>query len=198
MENKAKIKDLISKKDNIEEEIKQMYDVLASQGNVGMTEPLVDSEGFPRNDIDVYQVRISRNKISCLQNDHKNLMKQIEEELYSLHSKNKPEAADSSSDVPMVDVTITNTSSAFASINLVSSGSPADVAGLRVGDELIQFGSVNETNFQNLQSIATVVQHSEGKNVEVKIKREGNIQRLMLTPKKWSGRGLLGCNIVPI
>ncbi|XP_039262779.2 26S proteasome non-ATPase regulatory subunit 9-like [Styela clava] len=198
MENRAKIKDLISKKDNIEEEIKQMYDVLASQGNVGMTEPLVDSEGFPRNDIDVYQVRISRNKISCLQNDHKNLMKQIEEELYSLHSKNKPEAADSSSDVPMVDVTITNTPSAFASINLVSSGSPADFAGLRVGDELIQFGSVNETNFQNLQSIATVVQHSEGKNVEVKIKREGNIQRLMLTPKKWSGRGLLGCNIVPI
>lgn len=28
-----------------------------------MTENLVDSEGFPRNDIDVYNVRMARNKI---------------------------------------------------------------------------------------------------------------------------------------
>lgn len=34
--------------------------------------------------------------------------------------------------------------------------------GLRVGDEIIEFGSVNTRNFQNLQNIAAVVQHSEG------------------------------------
>lgn len=34
--------------------------------------------------------------------------------------------------------------------------------GLRVGDEVIEFGSVNVGNFQNLQNIASVVQHSEG------------------------------------
>lgn len=34
--------------------------------------------------------------------------------------------------------------------------------GLRVGDEVIEFGSVNAGNFQNLQNIASVVQHSEG------------------------------------
>lgn len=34
--------------------------------------------------------------------------------------------------------------------------------GLRVGDEVIEFGSVNTENFQNLQNIASVVQHSEG------------------------------------
>lgn len=34
--------------------------------------------------------------------------------------------------------------------------------GLRVGDEVIEFGSVNAKNFQNLQNIASVVQHSEG------------------------------------
>lgn len=33
------------------------------QQNVGMNESLVDNEGFPRNDIDIYQVRIARNKI---------------------------------------------------------------------------------------------------------------------------------------
>lgn len=34
--------------------------------------------------------------------------------------------------------------------------------GLKVGDEVIEFGSVNTENFQNLQNIASVVQHSEG------------------------------------
>lgn len=34
--------------------------------------------------------------------------------------------------------------------------------GLRVGDEIVEFGSVNTENFQNLQNIASVVQHSEG------------------------------------
>ena len=30
-----------------------------------MTQPLVDNEGFPRSDIDVYQVRTTRHKIIC-------------------------------------------------------------------------------------------------------------------------------------
>lgn len=30
-----------------------------------MTEPLVDREGYPRNDIDVAAVRIARNRINC-------------------------------------------------------------------------------------------------------------------------------------
>lgn len=194
METRDKLKDMIAKKNNMEEEIKQLYDVLLSQGNVGMTEPLVDTEGFPRNDIDVYQVRSSRNKISCLQNDHKSLMEQIEEELHNLHSESKPTTTE---DIPVIDVIMTEPPAPFASINLVSSGSPAENAGLMVGDEIIQFGSVNVANFQSLQSIATVVQHSEGRNVEIKVSRGGNITRLMLTPKRWSGRGLLGCNLIP-
>jgi 26S proteasome non-ATPase regulatory subunit 9 len=35
------------------------------QNNIGMREPLTDAEGYPRNDVDVYQVRIARNKIIC-------------------------------------------------------------------------------------------------------------------------------------
>lgn len=31
-----------------------------------------------------------------------------------------------------------------------------------MGDEVIEFGSVTAGNFQNLQNIASVVQHSEG------------------------------------
>lgn len=30
-----------------------------------MNEPLVDSEGYPRNDLDIYQIRFARNRIIC-------------------------------------------------------------------------------------------------------------------------------------
>ena len=33
--------------------------------------------------------------------------------------------------------------------------------GLRVGDVVVEFGSVTTSNFSNLQEIATVVQHSK-------------------------------------
>jgi len=35
------------------------------QNNVGMTEALVDDSGYPRQDLDVYQVRHARHKIIC-------------------------------------------------------------------------------------------------------------------------------------
>lgn len=35
------------------------------QGVVGMEGELVDGEGYPRSDIDVYAVRTARNKIIC-------------------------------------------------------------------------------------------------------------------------------------
>lgn len=41
-----------------------------------MNDALVDDEGFPRNDIDVYAVRGARNKIICKFNLHN---------LYNLH-----------------------------------------------------------------------------------------------------------------
>lgn len=31
-----------------------------------------------------------------------------------------------------------------------------------MGDEIVEFGSVNTQNFQSLQNVGTVVQHSEG------------------------------------
>ena len=67
---------------------------------------LVDGEGFPRADIDVYAVRTSRHRVICeascvcvcvreiggessacvgLRNDHKAVMKLIEERLHEIH-----------------------------------------------------------------------------------------------------------------
>lgn len=52
-----------------------------------MQTPLVDADGFPRNDIDVHQVRHARHQIICLQNDLKALMLDIESGLHAVHSQ---------------------------------------------------------------------------------------------------------------
>ncbi|KAL7392049.1 hypothetical protein ABVT39_018809 [Epinephelus coioides] len=192
------VQNLIKKKDEIEEQIKAYYDVLEDQG-VGVADPLVDAEGYPRADVNLYQIRTARHSISCLQNDHKAIMEEIEEALHKLHAREKAkreedeagareEAMEHQDTLPLP----------FARVDAVTQGSPASGAGLRVGDEVIEFGSVNTGNFQNLQNIASVVQHSEGKPLHVTVIRDGQKAQMSLTPQRWSGRGLLGCNIVPI
>ena len=76
---------MIKQKEKLEEEIRALQEVLNTQNvgqelaiddlflimfdhhitSAGMEEPLVDGEGFPRSDIDVYQVRHARHSIRC-------------------------------------------------------------------------------------------------------------------------------------
>uniref|UniRef100_UPI00398F52C2 26S proteasome non-ATPase regulatory subunit 9 n=1 Tax=Pristiophorus japonicus TaxID=55135 RepID=UPI00398F52C2 len=193
------VQQLVKKKDIIEAQIKAYYDILEAQSKAGMDEPLVDVEGYPRTDINVYEVRTARHNIICLQNDHKALMKQIEAGLHQLHARDREKHRMDETQVHQEVMEQENSiRSAFAKIDTVSPGSPASIAGLQVGDEIIEFGSVNTENFQNLQNIATVVQHSEGKPLSITIIRNGQNVHIGLTPQRWSGRGLLGCNIVPL
>ncbi|XP_051806879.1 26S proteasome non-ATPase regulatory subunit 9 isoform X2 [Acanthochromis polyacanthus] len=191
------VKKLIKKKDEIEEQIKAYYDVL--EDGVGVEGPLVDEEGYPRADVNLYQIRTARHEISCLQNDHKAIMVEIEEALHKLHArekaKQKQDQAEAQEEAMEQQVTLPPP---FARVDAVTDGSPASGAGLRVGDEVIEFGSVNSANFQNLQNIASVVQHSEGKPLRVTVIRVGQKVQMNLTPQRWSGRGLLGCNIIPV
>merc|ERR1719430_1275600 len=76
----------MKQKDIIEEEIKALNEVLESQ-NVGMDDPLVDQEGFPRADIDVYQVRHARSNIRTKTTDLKEVMKKIEAGLLNIHAQ---------------------------------------------------------------------------------------------------------------
>lgn len=50
---------LVARKDAIEKEIKEQQ-ALLDANNSTMTTELIDSEGFPRGDIDVYTVRHAR------------------------------------------------------------------------------------------------------------------------------------------
>lgn len=50
----------------------------------------------------------------------------------------------------------------FANVNSVVEGSPADAAGLKAGDKIRTFGTVNWMNHEKLSKVAEVVQRSEG------------------------------------
>lgn len=90
-----------------------------------MNDALVDKDGFPRQDIDVYQVRHARHKIICLQNDHKAIMKEIELGLHKIHSQVGETAMDFSSEVKLqkeLDM------KPIAKVNFVNEDSPASLA----------------------------------------------------------------------
>ncbi|KAF6278070.1 hypothetical protein mRhiFer1_009359 [Rhinolophus ferrumequinum] len=199
------IQELIRRKEEIEAQIKANYDVLESQKDIGMNQPLVDCEGYPRSDVDLYQVRTARHNIVCLQNDHKAVMKQVEDALHQLHARDKEKQARDMAEAHEEAVSCNLGLSealappqAFAKVNSISPGSPASLAGLQVDDEIVEFGSVNTQNFQSLQNIGNVVQHSEGKPLNVTVTRRGEKHQLRLVPTRWAGKGLLGCNIIPL
>lgn len=50
----------------------------------------------------------------------------------------------------------------FAKVNTVESGSPADQAGLKMGDMIRAFGSVHWLNHERLSKVAETVQQNEG------------------------------------
>lgn len=92
----------------------------------------------------------------------------------------------------------------FAKVNTVAAGSPAELAGLKAGDEIRNFGYVNRSNHDNLKKVAECVQGNEGSNIFIKVSRPTGVAqreelRLTLTPRKdWGGRGMLGCHILPL
>lgn len=120
-------------------------------------------------------VRTTRSRIIHLRNDYKGLMSRIEAGLHAHHasvqrdasllnpsntgaSTSSPFATGSSSDVLPTGIIETP----FAKVNSIVAGSPAEDAGLRPGDEIRRFGSVNWVNHEKLSKIAETVQRSEG------------------------------------
>ncbi|KAL2612764.1 hypothetical protein R1flu_024456 [Riccia fluitans] len=85
----------------------------------------------------------------------------------------------------------------FAVFDEVTAGSPAEQDGIRLGDLLVKFGNV-EGGSDLLPRLASEGQRNEGVAVEVVVLRDGIRVHLTITPRQWSGRGLLGCHIRPL
>jgi 26S proteasome regulatory subunit N4 len=201
------LRQLIERKDNLEEELKALGSVLDSHG-VNMQTSLTTFDGYPRDDIDVAQVRVTRARIIALRNDWKELMDKIEKGLHEHHAElqrsgalEKPEPAPT---VPAATLPIHSApETPFAKVNSVEPGSPANEAGLKAGDKIRRFGSAIWSNHANLQKLGQEVQQNTGRPISVKVLREDPNQAqeldLRLTPRQgWGGRGSLGCHILPI
>lgn len=60
----------------------------------------------------------------------------------------------------------------FAWISDVIADSPAESAGLKLGDAIYQFGDVNHTNHENLQAIVNLVKSNLNFAITVKVLRK--------------------------
>lgn len=78
----------------------------------------------------------------------------------------------------------------------VTEGSPAAMDGVLVGDQLLKFGSVDGGD-NLLMRLAREGQDNEGRGLHVVVLRRGESVHLTVTPRRWSGRGLLGYGSLP-
>ena len=152
----------------------------------GMRGSLVDDEGFPRADVDVYRVRTLRNCLACIQTDHKALMAKIEKLLPTLLA---PGGGGESRDVERASSTL----SPFAMVESVKDQSPADCAGLLTGDALLKYGAVT-----NLADVKQFTLDHVNETFTIMVDRNNTQKVLQVTPKAWHGDGLLGCHFTPL
>ncbi|KAL6708805.1 putative 26S proteasome regulatory subunit [Coniothyrium glycines] len=200
--------ELIAEKERVETELKALGQVLDSHG-VNMNTGLTTFDGFPRSDIDVPQIRTTRARIIRLKNDYKDLMSRIEKGLHEHHAR----LADQAQDNPRAATHSQNTTNAlpavleapFAKVNSVVAGSPADTAGLVVGDTITKFGWVDWTNHERLSRVAEAVSQNEGIPISVKALRPSRaggpaetVEMQLIPRRNWGGRGLLGCHLLPM
>ncbi|ONK68938.1 uncharacterized protein A4U43_C05F17600 [Asparagus officinalis] len=203
---KAETMAMMERRSSLESEMNAIIAHLCAPGGPGISGNLVDSEGFPRPDIDVPSVRSQRSRLAALHNDYKVLTAKIDENLQVLHSarltKGLPLSMESS-DVSASPHTATSQVSPmhedlvvkipFAMVDEITDDSPAAEDGLQLGDQIIKFGNV-EMGDEVVHRLASEARSNEGHPIPIIIMREGSQMNLTITPRQWHGRGLLGCH----
>ena len=77
----------------------------------------------------------------------------------------------------------------FAKVNSVVDGSPADQAGLKVGDRIRKFGNVNFMNHEKLSKVAETVQRNQGVSTAIPwLKKALVTDRLPIAKRGRQGR----------
>eukprot|EP00040_Diaphanoeca_grandis_P039322 m.258759 g.258759 ORF g.258759 m.258759 type:complete len:190 (+) comp37039_c0_seq1:193-762(+) len=184
-------KNLLHKRTEIERKITSLVAYLNESG-VGEKEPLIDSAGFPRADVDVHGIRIARHELARLRTDLITTNSDAEKALLSVHGETTQIWTQPPVKFPE--------RIPFAAVGEVLKGSPADEAGLIEGDQVLLFGPIDHTAYsEDTSAVDKLVRPSEGVNIRVMLKNsEGKMRLTRLCPKKWSGPGLLGCRIVKL
>ncbi|CAI9298290.1 unnamed protein product [Lactuca saligna] len=204
---KSEIKKLMEKRSGLEAEMNVIIERLCQPGGPGLSGNLVDSEGFPRSDLDIPVVRADRHKLAELRNDHKDTTDKIGHKIELLHSARVTPKSSSAMDtgsnsqvvhdmsggsISVMDVDV-DVSRPFAMVDEISEESPAAEDGLQLGDQIVKFGNV-EYGDNLLPKLASEAQMNQNHPVSMLVMRQGTSINLTVTPRTWRGRGLLGCN----
>lgn len=224
---------LLAQRTSYEVEADAIHSELTSPGlngepPAGIKDPLVDDEGFPRGDIDIYNVRQKRHRLAEINYEYKQLMKRIEDLTKTLFSIPRPDTSETTNNTVSEPpphhniagnvITLPAALGPMAILDEVLLDSPAHTAGVRNGDRLLQFGYITHATSNFMQCIAKLVGESVQQSISIVVERrylsseagtsaaetsESNVYRneilqLTLVPRPWSGRGLLGCHLSPI
>jgi 26S proteasome non-ATPase regulatory subunit 9 len=125
--------DLMERKDALETELSAQFSILSANQST-MNTPLVDPEGFPRADIDVWAVRHARVRIIELRNDLKQIVDDIAVALTAVRSDDAAGPQRNGAGTVMMNGTSHNEADSpedlegFARVDGVAPGSPASVA----------------------------------------------------------------------
>jgi 26S proteasome non-ATPase regulatory subunit 9 len=118
-------RELMARKDAIEAELEAQGSILKAN-NTDMRQPLVDSEGFPRGDLDVWAVRHARVRIIELRNDLTALMDEIAKTLETIYARSPTPPVEGRGDgAASVMGTASSELLPFARVNGIAPGSPA-------------------------------------------------------------------------
>ncbi|KAL3321068.1 26S proteasome non-ATPase regulatory subunit 9 [Cichlidogyrus casuarinus] len=190
---KQEINELSERKRELEAEESMFTQML---GQVGMEGHLVDAEGFPRNDVDVHQIRTARNRLKCLNTDHKEVMTRLEDLLMQLHATAKKLPSEETATSVISQLNIEPPKIPFLKITRVDSDTPAATAGFEVNDLITQFGRLTKARFSALKDLSAYVSSlAAGEFVTVHVLRGFENQSMELRLQK-PGEGPLGLSFV--
>ena len=133
MSKRAYALSLISQKEGLQTELQTQYEILQSH-NSTMSTPLVDTEGFPRADIDIWAIRHARVRIIELRNDISAIVEKIKGALEEAAAENASAiAAPTTNGVQNVNDITNGVNGSYESrplgkVNGVAPGSPASTA----------------------------------------------------------------------
>ena len=205
----------------LEEKIASLTEFLNGPGMPGVDGSLIDRDGFPKPGLDHVTIRTVRHDLICTQNDLKNLMEKIEKKMASYFEEINNKKSEEIEEEPKKNIFNNkeektndavdedknkendmeqNMKEAFAKIVSVEIGSPAEEAGLKPEDHIINFNGVlyKGVSHNPLITLSEIVKNKIGEEIPVSIVRKNkdnilHMEKLNIIPHTWNGRGVLGC-----
>ena len=221
LDKREELLQLDKEKKKLEEKIASLTEYLTGPGMPGIDGSLIDRDGFPKPGLDHVTIRTVRHDLICTQNDLKNLMEKIEKKMMSYFEElnnnkieeekeeskkeNKIGKEETTADACDEDLNKKNNNEqnmkeAFAKIVSVENGSPAEEAGLKPEDHIINFNGIlyKGVSHNPLITLSEIVKSKIGEEIPVSIVRKNKdnileMNNLKIIPHTWNGRGVLGC-----